>query len=469
MATSLQNVRLDELSLCHKGANRGARVVLFKRDFTQAERDSAASSGAALPDGSFPIHTTADLKNAIHAIGRAKDPAKAKAHIKSRAASLGATSMLPDEWKKSDQPVTLDKALLAMAKAEENDGALSEASEAIAERDELSDVGAFFETMHRAVNKAISDDEPDVIEASVAKFTKAIREQFPDAEVELTQLLKSNSATAGFFSVASNTEESMTEAEKKAHDELTKSVETLTKKIAELEKSGMSADHKAFMAQMPEEKRGDFSAMSPSDREDYMSKNPVKKAEEHKVKITVGDKVIKIKNGAAEEEKPEAVTFAGETFAKAGDPHFPLAKRMVEIVEKQAERIAKLEDDATDAEVRSMIEKKYPRVPGEMEAKVRLYKSTKPDDRKTLEAQWTAIDKMMATDALKEIGGGGPGIASGGALEQIETLAKARAAEKKISIEKARDDVITENSKLYLQSEQERRQHAMKQGVTEGF
>lgn len=71
-----------------------------KRKFSSAARDSAAESGAAMPDGSFPIKNKKDLKNAILAHGRAKDPEKAKAHIKGRAKALGATDALPDDWKK---------------------------------------------------------------------------------------------------------------------------------------------------------------------------------------------------------------------------------------------------------------------------------------------------------------------------------------------------------------------------------
>ena len=98
MAHALKNLRLAELSLVDRPANKSARVTLFKRDFSQDERDRLAGTGAAMEDGSFPIQNTSDLKNAIHAIGRAKDPAKAKAHIISRARSLGATDLLPDGW-----------------------------------------------------------------------------------------------------------------------------------------------------------------------------------------------------------------------------------------------------------------------------------------------------------------------------------------------------------------------------------
>lgn len=84
------------------------RIVaeLSKRQFTQAERDDAADKNQALPDGSFPIKSVADLKNAIQAIGRAKDPAKAKAHIKARAKALGKESLIPEGWKAADADLT---------------------------------------------------------------------------------------------------------------------------------------------------------------------------------------------------------------------------------------------------------------------------------------------------------------------------------------------------------------------------
>jgi len=69
-----------------------------RRTFTADERKNAAKSGAAMPDGSFPIHNTDDLKNAIKLAGNAKDPAAARAHIKKRAKALGASSMIPDDW-----------------------------------------------------------------------------------------------------------------------------------------------------------------------------------------------------------------------------------------------------------------------------------------------------------------------------------------------------------------------------------
>lgn len=74
-------------------------LELSPRLFSKKTRDKAADKGVALPDGSFPIPDKDALKRAIQSIGRAKDQAAAKAHIKKRAAALGATDMLPDDWK----------------------------------------------------------------------------------------------------------------------------------------------------------------------------------------------------------------------------------------------------------------------------------------------------------------------------------------------------------------------------------
>ena len=99
--------KMSEISAVDRPAQIHARSTIlkrddgepyWKRDFTQDQRDQAASTGAALPDGSFPIKNGGDLENAIHDVGRAKDPAKAKAHIIARAKTLGLTSKLPDGW-----------------------------------------------------------------------------------------------------------------------------------------------------------------------------------------------------------------------------------------------------------------------------------------------------------------------------------------------------------------------------------
>jgi hypothetical protein len=73
---------------------------LAMRDFSEDQRKNLAKSGAALPDGSYPIVTVTDLRNAIQAYGRSNpdDRAKVKAHIIKRARAIGAADLLPDAW-----------------------------------------------------------------------------------------------------------------------------------------------------------------------------------------------------------------------------------------------------------------------------------------------------------------------------------------------------------------------------------
>jgi hypothetical protein len=69
-----------------------------KREISTEQREHDASTGAALPDGSYPIENEGDLENAVQAYGRAKDKPEAKAHIEARAKSLNLTHLLPEDW-----------------------------------------------------------------------------------------------------------------------------------------------------------------------------------------------------------------------------------------------------------------------------------------------------------------------------------------------------------------------------------
>jgi 8-oxo-dGTP pyrophosphatase MutT (NUDIX family) len=71
------------------GKTKASGVAMEFKKYDAEARKKAHT----LPDGSFPIEDCVDLKNAIQAIGRAKDPAKAKAHIRSRKAALGCSDV----------------------------------------------------------------------------------------------------------------------------------------------------------------------------------------------------------------------------------------------------------------------------------------------------------------------------------------------------------------------------------------
>ena len=71
---------------------------------SEKTREKAAEKGEALPDGSFPIRNVSDLKNAIHAYGRAKPAKRAavRSHIKKRAKALGKDALIPETFNSAE-------------------------------------------------------------------------------------------------------------------------------------------------------------------------------------------------------------------------------------------------------------------------------------------------------------------------------------------------------------------------------
>lgn len=79
---------------------KAADGTITKRTFTAQQRHDLAASGAALPDGSYPIENETDLHDAILSVGRGTKNSHAEihAHIVARAKALGLTASLPPEW-----------------------------------------------------------------------------------------------------------------------------------------------------------------------------------------------------------------------------------------------------------------------------------------------------------------------------------------------------------------------------------
>ena len=128
--------QIVELSLVDRPANPTCQLVLAKsvggestltqveeliekREFSQQEREDAADAGQAMPDGSYPIKTVADLENAIQAFGRAKDPAATKKHIIQRARALNAVDKLPEGWNVKKSAIV--ETILELHKAAQGD------------------------------------------------------------------------------------------------------------------------------------------------------------------------------------------------------------------------------------------------------------------------------------------------------------------------------------------------------------
>ncbi len=89
----------DDEDKSYMGDYSDARPCVYDTDFSEKQRARLAKSGAAMPGGGFPIRNAEDLHHAMEAIGRAKDPDAARAHIRERAKALGLESELSASFK----------------------------------------------------------------------------------------------------------------------------------------------------------------------------------------------------------------------------------------------------------------------------------------------------------------------------------------------------------------------------------
>jgi hypothetical protein len=89
------------------------RDGFYDRDFSTEERKEAAAKGEAMKGGGYPIKKPRDVKNAIRAIGRAKNPSATKRFIKKRASALGVSNLIPEDWG-DRMPDQIDTSLLML-------------------------------------------------------------------------------------------------------------------------------------------------------------------------------------------------------------------------------------------------------------------------------------------------------------------------------------------------------------------
>jgi hypothetical protein len=74
-------------------------------------RERLAREGKALPDGSFPIRSISDLRNAVQAYGRAKPGSRGavRKHIMKRARSLDRPDLIPTKWSTDFSDLSMDE------------------------------------------------------------------------------------------------------------------------------------------------------------------------------------------------------------------------------------------------------------------------------------------------------------------------------------------------------------------------
>lgn len=290
----MHEFRLFEISGVDNPAQVHAKMTIakradeyWKRDFTQDQRDHLASTGAALPDGSFPIANRSDLENAIHAVGRASDPGKAKAHIISRAKSLGATDLLPKDWvgknvgssDNGDQDMSTD-----------TDKKVGELSNQIADLTKKLD----------AAEKSAA--EAATTKAALAELTKQL--ETLKAAADPTKLAAEAEAKKKFDEAVKAEVEKQVAAEMTKRDELAKNDDTIEVdgKVMRKSQSKDPAMFDVLKAQI-----------------DQRTMDQLTKRAETELKHLPGDTVVKAKGLRAIAKMSKEDREAVETMLKAGD------------------------------------------------------------------------------------------------------------------------------------------------------
>jgi hypothetical protein len=168
-------------------------AFIGKREFSAEQRREDAKSGAAMPDGSFPISNAGDLANAMRLAGHAKDPAKARAHIKARAKALGLADKLSDAYKSEGGLIAKLKEFLKTVAP--GNGAEDEDTEP---------------QMSTAVKKALGLADSATEEEVLKVVTKLAKTELSDKDKEIAKLALENEILKA----------DMSDDEKKHHDAL---------------------------------------------------------------------------------------------------------------------------------------------------------------------------------------------------------------------------------------------------------
>lgn len=438
----MRSFKLNEISAVDRPAQKHARMVIMKRDVSDKERERLADEGEAMPDGSYPIASVADLKNAIKAYGRAKNKAAVKAHIIRRAKALDATDALPEGW----LPTADDKAekiAKAVYDAVSSMGAKTFAQTyAEAQRQQVSnELWPLYCALQDSISSIVADTSLDdtarmsAIQRSVDEFLTTVKDKLPDAETELEKLF-ADSALCGAV-VAGRAGDPVSKKETSMPDE-TKKVADLEKAVVDLTKRAETAE---AVAKMSDAEKAHYEKLADADKAAFLAKS----ADERKAIIA-----------KASEADPVIYKSAnGTEYRKSDDPRLvDMAKRTDE-----AEKIAKAEREAREtAEFAKRAETEAAHLPGETSAKAAVLKhmASAPEEvRKAFDAIVKAADKSMA-GAFEKRGVSGGNVAGDDPLVKLETLAKAHAEKNNMAFAKAYDAVLqtAEGQQLYSQARQ---------------
>jgi len=302
-------------------------------------------------------------------------------------------------------------------------------------------------------------DKMAQIGVSVGQFLTALRDQFPDVEVELTKLLSENPATAGLFSpgheVTAMTKEEIQklidDAVKKSSEGATATIDTLKKQLdgttAALAKALLPNDQREYLdALKSDESKAEF--LKAEDKVAYMKAHPVV--------TSSGD---------------ESFTIGTTTILKSevGPSVYAILKQQQNMIVASQARLEKMGETSLITTITAEVAKTYDKLPGTDADKAAAIAAVRKLDEpvaKTLEAMLKAGNAALAAVGKEAGGAGEKGGSKGDAEEELDKKAKdLQKQDPKLSFAKAYSKVLEtpEGGELYgrmLQEQAEARRTA---------
>lgn len=175
-----------------KGQLDPSVTEIEKKKFSEAKRKEMAARGEAMTDGSFPIESAQDVKNAVHDWGRTGSRSDVKSHIMTRAKAVGAEESLPDDWKKKEKVfslVTLEKAQVMVK--ELHKFACGEIMDARCALNICADLTYLIFREEMEVMRGDSEDQAQVtmLAEAVVKIKEFVISELQETEDEVAEIL----------------------------------------------------------------------------------------------------------------------------------------------------------------------------------------------------------------------------------------------------------------------------------------
>lgn len=471
-------------------------IEYLKREFSADQRKEMAGAGEALPDGSFPIKTRGDLKNAVQALGRAKNKTKAKAHIMARARAMDATSLLPSEWKTKSLEllgsVTHAEAMKGFEDVVEvflgEMGAVDFNTE-MAEQEareyansllcEVDEATCALRTVFWEINDdSTITDKPKALQESLEQFKAHIQGIIPEG---LENAMVAAALVEAGFEITEGGALTKRENDMAFSIEMKKSLglpatatDADVNKALEVQKAAadfgtnvakMSPEHLAYMAKSDQTKddagKHAFAAKSVAERDEVIKKFPMAMSDKEKADMKDKEDADKKAKKAADDlakGADETLTVDGETIRKSvvGEAQFAMFKSMNAKLEKAA-------DEQAVAVIAKRAAVDMPKISKSADELGTLIHGIAKHDQKLaddVEAILKAASAQIAKGALfAEVGKSSTGTGGGTASAQIETMAQEQVTKGATkSIFKARDMVRKANPELAKQEETERKE-----------